>query len=179
VSLQFNISQLLKEDVGRTRIYDFHSDVPLDLEDGTATDVHGTVKFTLTNFGILANGSAEAVLHLACARCLEPFETPTSVRFEEEFRPTIDIATGLASTVPLGDTAFDISENHTIDLEEALRQNLLLAVEIIPVCSVGCKGLCPSCGVNRNLKDCHCHEADTSSPFAVLQGLLAESEVEK
>jgi uncharacterized protein len=179
VSLQFNVSQLLKSDVGQTRDYRFEADQPLNLGDGAASDVNGDVRFTLTNFGILARGRANAILHLTCARCLEPFETPTEVRFEEEYQPSIDIATGLPAKTPRSDTAFTISQNHTLDLSEALRQNLLIAVELIPVCSRDCQGLCPTCGVNRNVHTCHCHEPDDSSPFAVLQGLLAESDGDK
>jgi uncharacterized protein len=176
--LQFNVSQLLKSDVGQTRDYAFASSEPLDLEEAVATDVRGNVRFTLTNFGVLARGRADAVLHLGCARCLDPFQTTSQLKFEEEYQPSIDIATGLPASVPRSDTAFAISQHHTIDLSEALRQNLLLAVELIPVCSPNCQGLCPTCGVNRNVETCHCHEQDDSSPFAALQGLLAETDLE-
>jgi uncharacterized protein len=114
---------------------------------------------------------------LICARCLEPFAEPTEVRLDEEYQPSIEIVTGLPSKVPRSDTAFPISQNHTIDLTEALRQDLLLAVDLIPICERDCKGLCPSCGANRNLEQCLCQGSDDSSPFAVLQGLLAESEI--
>jgi uncharacterized protein len=178
VSLQFNVSQLLKSDIGQTRNYEFASGESFDLDDALATDIHGQVRFILTNFGILARGRASATLHLTCARCLEPFAAPTEVTFEEEYQPSIDIATGLPASVPRSDTAFAISQNHTIDLSEALRQDLLLTVELIPVCSSGCQGLCPTCGVNRNFENCHCHVPVDSSPFAVLQILLTEAERE-
>jgi uncharacterized protein len=175
MTLQYNLAQLLKSEVGATRIYDFESDEPINLEDGTATDIRGHVKFTLTNFGIIADVEARALLHLTCARCLEPFDTPTSVQFEDEYQPVIDIATGLPSTAPRSDTAFIISQSHTVDLTEALRQNLLLAVELIPVCREDCCGLCPTCGINRNSDSCDCHARDETSPFAVLQSLLSDA----
>src|SRR5579872_3070096 len=153
MSLQFNVSQLLKAGAGQTREYDFHSDAPIDLEDGVASNISGHAKFILTNFGIIATGRASALLHLTCARCLEPFQGPTEITFEEEYRPSIDISTGLPSALPMSDTAFLISQTHTIDLEEAIRQNLLLAVDLIPVCRPDCRGLCPECGANRNLVD--------------------------
>jgi uncharacterized protein len=175
MSLQYNVAQLLKSEVGTTRTYDFEGDEPINLDDGTATDIGGHVKFTLTNFGIVANVEAHARLHLTCARCLEPFDYPTSVHFEDEYQPIIDIATGLPSKTPRSDTAFIITQSHTVDLAEALRQHLLLAVELIPVCREDCRGLCPTCGINRNTDQCDCHTRDESSPFAVLQGLLADS----
>lgn len=170
--LQFNISQLLKSEVGATRTYEFHSHEPLDLEGATAHDIEGSVKFILTNFGVIARGHARAILDLTCARCLEPFSAPTEIDFEEEYRPVIDIVTGQPSAPLESDTAFFISENHSIDLTEALRQDLLLTVEIVPVCRPDCRGLCPTCGVNLNTETCNCSQVDDENPFAALQSLL-------
>jgi uncharacterized protein len=176
MSVQFNVSQLLKADVGQRRTYEFELDEPLDLEDAVATGVSGSVKFTLTNFGILAAVKAHADVHLTCARCLEPFRTPMDVAFQEEFRPVIDVATGLPANLPESDTAFQISPNHTVDLREAIRQQLLLAIEIIPVCSDDCRGLCPTCGTNLNTASCDCEPPLANNAFAVLSGLLADDD---
>ncbi|GAC1465961.1 MAG: hypothetical protein PVSMB7_10840 [Chloroflexota bacterium] len=172
MSLQYNVSQLLKSEVGSTRTYEFDFHESLDLGDVVATGISGRVKFTLTNFGVLAGANAQAGLGLVCARCVEPCISPVTISFEEEYQPTVDIASGLAWTAPRSDSAFEISDNHTIDLTEALRQNLLLAVEIVPLCSADCKGLCATCGANLNNEPCICSPPEESSPFAVLQGLL-------
>jgi uncharacterized protein len=179
MSLLFNVSQLLKSEIGQTRTYEFESDEPLDLGDWTATGISGRVRFTLTNFGIIAAIHAGATLHLVCARCLEPFDTTTEVDFVEEYVPSIDILTGLPSTAPKSDTALPISANHVIDLGEAIRQQLVLAVDLIPLCREDCKGLCPTCGVNLNTDTCTCPPAEVTSPFAALQGLLQETEAER
>lgn len=171
-TLQYNVSQLLKSDVGTTRSYDLESDEHMDLDDGGATAIRGRLKVTLTNFGILASVEATADLELTCARCLETFDLPADIKFQEEYQPLIDVATGLPSTTPRIDTAFSISQNHTIDLREAIRQHLLLSIELVPVCKSECKGLCPECGVNLNEEACKCPPQEDSSPFAVLQGLL-------
>jgi uncharacterized protein len=174
MSLQFNVSQLLMAEVGQRRTYDLELDGPMDLDDAVASGIEGSVKFTLTNFGILAAVKAHADVHLMCARCLEPFQTPMDVAFQEEFRPVIDVATGLPAKMPESDTAFQISPNHTVDLEEAIRQQLLLAIEIIPVCRDNCRGLCPTCGTNLNTATCDCEPPLANNAFAVLSGLFAE-----
>jgi uncharacterized protein len=178
MSLQFNVSQLLKSDVGQSRSYEFSGDEPIDLGGESATDVQGQVRFMLTNFGIVATVDAHGILHLNCSRCLEPFTTPVDVEFTEEYQPTIDIATGLPSRTPHSDSAFEISQNHTIDLTEALRQHFVLAEEMIPVCREDCKGLCPTCGVNLNTETCTCPPAQEESPFLALQGLFADQNTE-
>lgn len=178
MSTQYNAAQLLMSDVGQRRIFEFSLDEPIDLVDATVSRVRGEAKFMLTNFGVLAHVDATGVLQLTCARCLEPFQTQREISFDEEFRPLIDIATGLPSTIPPSDTAFVIEQSHTIDLWEALRQNFILAVDLIPRCSEGCRGLCAGCGVNRNLQTCDCPDADSQSPFAALQTLLVHTDSE-
>lgn len=176
VSLLFNVSQLLKSEIGRSRSYDFASKVELDLGDGFASDIHGHAKFTLTNFEILAHIEAEGVLHLTCARCLEPFVAPIAVEFEEEFVPSIDIQTGLPSGTPVSDDALPISSDHMINLGEAIRQQFLLSMDLIPVCSPDCLGLCPTCGVNRNTETCLCPPQAPANPFEVLKTLIQNPE---
>ena len=177
--MQFNVSQLLKSDIGQARAYEFEADEPIDLDGPVATDVKGHVRFMLTNFGIIATAEASAVLRLNCARCLEDFEKSVAIAFTEEYRPTVDIGTGLPATASHSENAFDISENHTIDLTEALRQHLLLAVDLIPVCREDCRGLCANCGVNLNMETCNCPPAEEPRPFAVLEGLLSETPVDE
>lgn len=176
MSVEFNVSQLLKGEVGGSRIYDFDADEPIQLDGSSADAVIGRAKFMLTNFGVVVAADAHGILHLNCARCLEDFEKPVDISFTEEYRPTVDIGTGLPSGASHTDNAFDISANHTIDLTEALRQHFLLAVDLMPVCREDCQGLCPTCGVNRNIERCGCPPAEEPSPFAVLQGLLGSSD---
>ncbi len=178
MSISFNVSQLLKSGVGGTRWYDFESDKPLDLDGIAATQVHGHVKFTLTNFGILAAVEGGATLEVTCGRCLEPFGDNVEIAFDEEYLPSIDIETGLPASTAGSDTAFTITQNHQVDLSEALRQHFLLAVEMVPVCRPDCKGLCPTCGVNRNIESCECPSLEPSSPFEALQSLLVHPEHE-
>lgn len=179
MTLQYNVSQLLKSDVGEIRSYDFELDEPIDLDGTSATGVQGHVKFTLTNFGILAAVHADAMLHLTCSRCLDVFAWPAHVRFEEQYQPVIDVTSGLPTSVPRDGEVYLISNNHTLDLTDAVRENLLLAVDMKPLCRADCQGLCPTCGVNRNTEVCICPPQEEPSPFAVLQGLLGRTDAEE
>jgi uncharacterized protein len=176
VSLLFNVSQLLKAEIGQSRSYDFEGKDALDLGDGRATEIRGRAKFMLTNFGILANIAASGQLHLTCARCLEPFVGPIEVEFDEEFVPSIDIQTGLPSGTPVSDVALPITSDHMIDLGEAIRQQFLLSMDLIPVCTPGCLGLCPTCGINRNTETCLCPPQAPVNPFEVLKTLIQDTE---
>jgi len=41
-------------------------------------------------------------------------------------------------------------------LEDAVREQVLLSVPLKVVCREECKGLCPTCGKNRNAESCGC-----------------------
>ena len=47
-----------------------------------------------------------------------------------------------------------------IDLGEAVREELALAVEPYPVCREDCAGLCPRCGADLNAGACACAPAE-------------------
>lgn len=47
----------------------------------------------------------------------------------------------------------------TIDVRQAVREGWLLAVPPFVLCRDDCKGLCPTCGVDRNTTACPCASA--------------------
>jgi uncharacterized protein len=58
-----------------------------------------------------------------------------------------------------------------MELEDSLREQVLLAVPIKTLCRYDCKGLCSSCGVNRNEQLCHCGEGKRDLRWAALGAL--------
>jgi uncharacterized protein len=47
-------------------------------------------------------------------------------------------------------------DGEEIDLTPLFRDQVVLAVPFAPLCGEDCKGLCPQCGVDRNLETCEC-----------------------
>jgi len=172
--MQINVAQLLKWPVGTTRIHPIDTDQPLQLDDErTVKLTAGRVRLDRINTGILARGDAEGTVTLECGRCLEPYEAAIKVHFEEEFAPSVEVHTGAPLPPPEDDLTFVIDGNHILDLSEALRQNMLVALPISPIHSPSCLGLCPICGGNRNLDPCTCvADEEGNRPFAALRSLL-------
>ncbi len=172
--MQINVAQLLKWPVGTTRIHPIDTDQPLPLdEERTVTLTAGRVRLDRINTGILARGDAEGTVILECGRCLEPYEAAITVHFEEEYAPSVEVHTGAPVPPPEDELIFTIDGNHILDLSEALRQNMLVALPISPIHSPSCLGLCPICGGNRNLEPCTCVEDEEGNrPFAALRSLL-------
>ncbi|PPD58568.1 YceD family protein [Dehalogenimonas etheniformans] len=136
--LSFNVAQLEKGPIGSTR--DYQIDDPLTV-DGQGINVKGSVKFTRTNRSVLVGANLKTALPLECCRCLNEYECPLEVHFEEEFFPTLDVVSGLPLDVEDAEESFIIDEHHVLDLTEAIRQYVILAQPMKPLCRVDCPGI--------------------------------------
>jgi uncharacterized protein len=176
MTISFNVAGLLKDPVGATREYAIAE--PLDVA-GTglapASPVVGTVRFTRTQQGVLAEGQVRVAAEQTCSRCLEPVSSPVTLAFEEEFRQTLDIHTGLPVDVPgesKDDQAVLIDAHHVLALDELIRQYLLAWLPMHPLCREDCQGLCPECGRNLNEGPCGCSPSNVDGRWQALGGFL-------
>ncbi len=173
----YNVAQLLKANPGTALRVALDDADDLDLRDGEATlagPVEGSVRLHRTNQGIFADGVASVPVELTCARCLKPFTTTLELPLREQYYPTIDVNTGVPLPAPDDELAFPIDHNHLLDLREAIRQNLVLALPYKPLCSEDCAGLCPRCGKDLNEGPCDCVSDEGDDRFAALRALLGE-----
>jgi uncharacterized protein len=174
--LKFNVAQLLREEVGGRRHYTFDEDMlPLDGE-LMLRNLHGQVRFTRTASGVLADGTASGTVEMACIRCLNPAMMPITMEFQDEFHSRIEVNTGEVLPTPDEEDPFYISDSHMLDLGEALREYALLALPMQPLCRPDCKGICPTCGVDRNVELCNCGEQGGDERLAVLAALLNQNQ---
>ena len=147
--LILKVSSLLLEDMGSMRTVRVElSSFQLD-DDLVAEDVIANVRLTRLNTGILAQGSAEGLVEMECVRCLNRFDQPFTVKFTEQFRQTVAVGESRGFVAPTdaevdeeGDSelAFEINDAHELDLTELLRQWILLALPMTPVCGKDCPG---------------------------------------
>jgi uncharacterized protein len=170
----YNVAQLMKAPVGTSLEYDIdEEDVQLDSDLKVIGPLTGHVRLRRINQGLLVDGWVELTLELTCTRCLKEFEQPLHVDFTEQFNPTVDVVTGLPMPPFDEEEIFPIDEHHLVDLTEAIRQNVLLALPMVTLCQEDCKGLCPQCGHDLNLGPCECQpEVDTR--MSVLAKLLQD-----
>jgi uncharacterized protein len=167
-----NVAQLLMAPQGTVRRYPF--DEPLSGIDssGEPRQVRGEVSLLRTGHGILADVKFETSLPVECARCLEDTRVRLSGEFHEEFVPTVDVRTGAPLPPDPDSEAFPIDANHILDLDEPLRQYILMNTPLQPLCREDCRGLCPECGQDLNAGTCACEPSLEGSPFAALKSLL-------
>lgn len=170
--MQINVSQLLQEPIGATREYDIDTEVDL-LDDGNKYGVRGDCKLMRTRRGILVKCGFKTEVELTCGRCVSRFRQPLKIKFEEEFLPTIDVASGMP--IPQAEDAagaFMIDERHILDLTEPARQFALMAVPMKPLCRPECAGLCQKCGHDLNEGNCACPSDEIDPRLSELTKLL-------
>jgi uncharacterized protein len=100
-----------------------------------------------------------------CARCAEDFQFRLVVPFAAVFAPR----GGGAEEDEDVDLYF--YQHDEVDLTPLLQESILLALPTLPLCEEACRGLCPHCGINRNLASCDCETRQGDSRLAGLHGL--------
>ncbi len=115
-----------------------------------------------------------------CARCLDPVEQPLSTGFDLIFRPESADAIAGEHAITEDETEIGYYGSSGLLLEDAVREQVLLTLPGRSICKQDCKGLCPHCGINRNLASCGCVEKpDDEKPvdprMAVLAGIAVSN----
>lgn len=133
-----------------------------------AGDVTVRLRASLAGTGeIVARGAVEGTLKQECRRCLEPVET----RFREEVTmvftadPVEEQEGGGYPLEPVGEE---------LDLSQAVREEVLLAMNPFVVCKPDCQGLCPRCGEDLNKGSCDCVLDEPDPRWAALRELKSE-----
>ena len=132
-------------------------EIPAEALDLHETDVAivGPIACTVTAVRVfdelLVDGSIRARMRSRCSRCGESLEADVE---EPSFHYDCRIEKG---------TEF-------VDLTEEIRESILLAFPVHPVCRTDCRGLCPQCGANRNRRSCRCKPQDNAR-WTALDGL--------
>jgi uncharacterized protein len=108
---------------------------------------------------IRLKGKLETELEVACARCLEQVSLPVQRSFDLLYRPLGTDAGRKELSVTDAEAEIGYYSGQGLLLEDALREQVLLAVPLKALCRENCKGLCPHCGKNLN-QDAVCSCAD-------------------
>jgi uncharacterized protein len=111
--------------------------------------------------GVLVSGTVSGTMSGECVRCLDPVTAPLVVDLQELYAfpgtrngPDRQEHPEDDDTEPLPEMQGDL-----IDLEPALRDAVVLALPLRPLCRDDCPGLCPQCGARFEEEPDHTHDA--------------------
>ncbi len=122
--------------------------------------IHGEFR---NDAGVLVlEAVCDTVMEFDCSRCAEHVARDYSLPIEAT------LSEGLEDPDAIENADVLLIENASIDLDEAVREALILEADMVFLCSPDCKGLCPTCGKNLNYGECGCKP----EPDPRLAGLL-------
>lgn len=127
-----------------------------------AGEIHNKLTASMAGQDLVVRGAAEVSVKASCARCLKDV-----VRRLQAKEICI-----VRENVPARE----------VDITQDIREELLLTLPTRFLCSEECKGLCPGCGADLNVKKCTCgkkkrEKAESmpeESPWSVLDQLKPE-----
>jgi uncharacterized protein len=119
---------------------------------------------------IRVSGQLTVEMAADCDRCLEPSRFPIDSDFALHYRPVAD-GYGDEKEIDSGEAEMGFYEGDGVELNDVLREFILLTLPMQRVCRESCKGICPLCGQNRNQKECQCHAETTDDRWAALKSL--------
>ena len=112
------------------------------------------VRLESVSEGVYVSGTVSAPLQGECVRCLAELTDELTVELGELF----------AYPDSLTDETTDDDElprvvDEQVDVEQTVRDAVVLALPLAPLCTDDCPGLCPDCGERRaDLEPDHGHE---------------------
>jgi uncharacterized protein len=120
---------------------------------------------------VRVTGQVETDLETECDRCLGRASFHIDAPFDLFYKPLADVAEGEEIAIDEGEAEIGFYELPGIELEDIIREQVLLQLPMQRVCSEACKGICPICGSNRNETACTCEARPGDDRWMALKDL--------
>ena len=131
--------------------------------------VNGKVR--LAGHEVFVNGHVDARTQVECDRCLKSIELPVSSDFELEYITGSEYESSAVAELTEAEMAVAVFDGEALDVDEIVKEQILLAVPTRMLCREDCEGICPQCGVDRNTGECNCETKEIDPRWAVLKNL--------
>ena len=121
--------------------------------------------------GVEVKGTANGALEIDCTRCLKAVATPFDIEFDVSFISPEHASSAKEIQLNQADLGADVFGGEELDLNELVREQILLSLPEQTLCREDCEGLCQNCGADLNEGDCGCGDEDIDPRWAALKGL--------
>jgi len=113
--------------------------------------------------GILVSGTVDTTAHAECVRCLDPVTVPIQATIQELF-------------AYLADDSYDYQVvQDEIDLDQVVRDQVVVELPFQPVCSPDCPGLDPETGEKRDAESAAADTTRIDPRWSKLQDVFPEN----
>jgi uncharacterized protein len=132
-----------------------------------------TGKVRIAGAEVFVNGHIESRAQVDCDRCLQQVETPVRADFELQYIPGTEYASSQTAELTENDLSVSVFDGEAIDVDEIVKEQILLAVPTRMLCQPDCKGICPECGSDKNTAQCACGTDEVDPRWAALKNLTS------
>ncbi|HEY6230704.1 MAG TPA: DUF177 domain-containing protein, partial [Pyrinomonadaceae bacterium] len=117
-------------------------------------------------------GTVAARGQVECDRCLKAVAVDVDSKFDVEYVTAEDYQAQQEAELTEADLDLSIFDGEGLDIDELVKEELLLAVPDHVVCSSECKGMCAVCGADKNSVNCDCETRQVDPRWAGLNELV-------
>jgi uncharacterized protein len=144
---------------------------PVDERVRLAGPASVNAKVRLSGKEVFVNGHIDTRAQVDCDRCLQPVELPVSADFALEFITGSDYESSDVAELTEAAMSVSVFDGEAIDVDEIVKEQILLAVPTRMLCREDCKGICPECGIDKDTGECQCVTNDIDPRWAALKNL--------
>jgi uncharacterized protein len=116
-------------------------------------------------------GELQTTVEIPCGRCLKPVVLPLNQNFSERFVSEVNWRAEEQHELGEQDLNLAVFDGQAIELDDLVREEILLALPGHVLCREDCKGLCAGCGADLNLGDCGCESKEIDTRWKGLKDL--------
>ena len=136
-----------------------------------ASNLNIAGQVTYMDGGLFVKCTYTTNLQLKCDRCLKPFEYTLEGDIFKGIKPETQ------SDMESEEDDVYYYEGQDLDISPIVMDDILFNIPLQMVCDSDCQGLCPTCGVDLNEKDCECNKEKIDPRFEVLKSFFDKEEV--
>ncbi|TAK89501.1 hypothetical protein EPO04_00065 [Patescibacteria group bacterium] len=127
--MHIDVNDILRQGEGSITDFKVDNESPELADVKLAQPLAGSLRIMGTRDGVLAIGDLQTAVELECGRCLRTFTHSLELPIRAEFARNPD------------EDSFPIDSKGTIDLDEPVRQELILQLPIQQLCKDDCESL--------------------------------------
>jgi uncharacterized protein len=128
-----------------------------------------TGKVRLSGNEVFVSGHVDSRAQVECDRCLQPVEAPVSADFTLDYITGSEYESSEVAELTEAEMSVAVFDGEGLDVDEIVKEQILLAVPTRMLCREDCKGICPECGIDRNTGECSCVADDIDPRWAALK----------
>ena len=140
----------------------------IKLDERFSETVYVRVELEKRRRQLFLTGHVKTAGSFPCDRCLDSF----SKEIEFDYRMAYVYNENDAGEVDRGEITVIQTSTNEIEIDEDVRQYLLLAIPLKLLCKDDCAGLCATCGKNMNRETCNCEKDEIDPRWATFKKIV-------